>query len=169
MLARACSNRDFAYAFVRALRSAAEVNSRAARVWPAGFSNQPTSYSDSAKSLFSCGEKFFSAAAIQSFAAFSFLCCSAMAAFAYCTAGVSADKLEFRKDRIDHVVLPLEQIGEQNLVLNQLRRFALEFGGIRRQKFLETISGFAQFFCRNGISARLKRAFQNFGIKVERA
>ena len=46
----------FAYALVsRGPFRRAEVNSRAARVWPAGFSSQPTSYSDSAKSLFSCG------------------------------------------------------------------------------------------------------------------
>jgi hypothetical protein len=54
----------------------------AGRCCPGCFFNQPISYSDSAKSLFNCGEKFFSAAVIQFLASGIFWFCSEIAALA---------------------------------------------------------------------------------------
>ena len=78
-------------------------------------------------------------------------------------------KFELGEDRIDHVLFPLEQIGQQNLVLNQLRRFALQLGGVSSRAAPENGCALRpSSFCRNGISARLKRAFQNFGSSSQR-
>ncbi len=42
-------------------------------------------------------------------------------------------KLELGQNRIDHVLFALEQIGQQNFILNELRRFALQFGRVARK------------------------------------
>ena len=51
-------------------------------------------------------------------------------------------KLEFGQNGIDHVFFSLEQIGQKNLVLDELGRFALELGSIAGKHLLEPVARF---------------------------
>ena len=72
-------------------------------------------------------------------------------------------ELELGENGIDHVLLALEEIGQQDFVLDQLRRFALQLAAFPWSRASKRFRASAQSFRKNGISARLKRAFQNFG------
>ena len=55
-------------------------------------------------------------------------------------------QLKFRQDRIDHVLLPFEEIGQKNFVLDQLRRVALQFRGAALEQAFKTFARFRPIF-----------------------
>ena len=55
-------------------------------------------------------------------------------------------KLETSENRIDHVLVPLEEIGQQDLVLDQLRGVALQLGRVPLEQRVEALPGFRPVF-----------------------
>ena len=74
-------------------------------------------------------------------------------------------QLKFRQNRIDHGIVPLQQIGEQNLVLNQLGGFSLQLGGIAREQFLETLPRFRPVFFQKRNLRQIETGIPKFRIK----
>ena len=51
-------------------------------------------------------------------------------------------ELELGDHRVDHVLLTFHQVGDHDLVLDELRRFALQLGCVAGQQFLKTLPRF---------------------------
>ncbi len=73
-------------------------------------------------------------------------------------------KLEFGQNRIDHVLFSLQQIRQQNLILNKLRRFPLQIGHVAREKLLKTITRFRPIFFLKRNLSEVKARVPKLGI-----
>ena len=76
-------------------------------------------------------------------------------------------ELELRQERVDHVFFSFEQISQENLVLNELCRFALEFGCVARKQFLETVTRFGPVFSQERDFSQIESRVPKFRIDAQ--
>ena len=77
-------------------------------------------------------------------------------------------KLELGQHRIDHVLLSLEEIRQQNFVLDELRRVAFEFSGVALKQGLETFPRFGPVLPQKRNLRQVEARIPKFRIGRER-
>ena len=77
-------------------------------------------------------------------------------------------EFELRQNGINHVLLTLEQVSQENLVLDQLSSIALQFRHIIREQILEAVACFDPIFLQERNFSEIEPRVPKFGINPQR-